>query len=1080
MRYMHVAFAHDLDGQVPGRIRYQLLGPVTAYCEGEMVRLGGLRQRTVLAALLLNANRVVSEDQLVDFLWEGSPPSSARGQLQVRISELRKLLGRSVIVRRAPGYLVEVRDGELDLDVFESTVIAARARLTEGDAPLGIKYFRKALGLWQGPPLGGVTDRLARRAGQAVEERRTGALEELFAAEFAVGHHAEVIGELIEACEAHPFREHLHAQLMRALQHAGRASEALAVYAKVRGWLTSELGIEPGTELRQVQMEILNGQEAPLRGDGDGQTAGERAVPGTAETARPAELPFDARGFTGRTQALERLDSHLADIEHNAAEAVDLWVVHGAAGVGKTAMTVHWAWRVRHLFPDGQLYVNLRGFEGESKPVSPGVALAQLLRSLGTDPQRIPAELDERIGLYRSLLAGRRVLLLLDNVYDAGQVLPLLPPAGTVMVTSRQRLSELVVRAGAWSLPLDVLAPDDSRELLSGVLGPDRIAAEAEAADELARLCGHLPLALRVAAANIIARPEQRIADLVVELTQGGRLAGLTLDGADEGMVTRAFDASYDALSSPLRRMFRLLALVPGADFTAEVATALAEIPVGVATRQLTALAAVHLLEQHTRDRFRFHDLIHEYALERMRAEETAASCDASLDRLVESYLATADMANERFGRIMLQLPRDQEISRGPLVEIPDGRAALAWLDTERGNLFATLGEAAARGPFPVAWYLADAVRNLAHHGLMWSEWLEPAGTLVLAARERNAPQVEALMLQSIGTTYIYLGGWDKAIDYLQKSIAVYRACGWLEAEVTAINALGAALQRAACFDAAIEQYKLGVERQRPLDSRMGELMLLANLGFTYRQTGLLDEAERALMRASSLADVEASRWGKAQALQNLGYTLQLRGDTSRALDALTRAAALHRELGSRYGAANALARLSDMRSDIGDYRQAREDARLALEEGRLDGNTETQLVALNALSRAEAALGLFDSAVKHQEEAVVAGRLPDSPGWQLADALAGLCAVRGGSGDAEGALAAGREALLLARKGGLRPLEARSLLGLAAARAADGEDEEAIELLREGLALCEEYGFRPLAAQARNLLSDLAGREAP
>ncbi|MFB7337077.1 BTAD domain-containing putative transcriptional regulator [Streptomyces adustus] len=1073
------AFVHDIGSRMHAGLRYQLLGPVAVHCGGEVVRLGGRRQRTVLAALLLSANRVVSEDQLVDVLWESSPPSSARGQLQVRISELRKLLGRAVIVRRAPGYLIEVGDGELDLDVFESTVIQARAMVARGDARLGIKHFREALELWQGPPLGGVTDRLISRAGQVVEERRTAVLEELFAAEFAVGRHAEVIGELMETCEAHPFREHLQAQLMRALQHAGRSSEALAVYAKVRRWLSSELGIEPGTELRQVHMDILNGQEAPLGKDGDADAVDERARPGTVEVARPAELPFDARGFAGRARALEQLDSHLADIERRGDAGADIWVIHGAAGVGKTAMVVHWAWRVRHRFPDGQLYVNLRGFDGESRPVSPGVALAHLLRSLGTDPQRIPADLDQRIGLYRSLLADRRILLLLDNVHDVEQVLPLLPPAGTVLVTSRQRLSELIARTGARSLPLDVLVPGDSRDLLSGVLGPDRIAAETRAADDLARLCGHLPLALRVAAANVNARPEPRIADLVAELGQGGRLAGLTLDGADEGVVTRAFDASYEALSPPLQRIFRLLALVPGADFTAEVAAALADVPVGEATRRLTALAAVHLLEQHTRDRFRFHDLIHEYALEKMRVEETATSCGASWDRLVESYLATADVANDRFGRVLLHLPRDQEISRGPLVEIPDGRAAMAWLDAERSNLFAVLGEAAARGPFPVAWYLADAARNLAHHGGMWSEWLETAGILVDAARERDAPRVEALMLQSIGTTCIYLGHWDSAIDHLRLAITVYRACGWLEGEVTAINAFGAALQKSARYVEAIEQYKIGVERQRPLDSRMGELMLLSNLGFTYRQVGLPDEAEQALTRASFLAEEEASRWGKAQALLNLGYALQLRGDTARALDTLTQAAALHRELGSRYGVAYTLGRLSDVRSDMGDYRQARDDARVALGEARLDRNGETELVALNALSRAEAALGLFDSAIEHQEEAVMAARHPGSTGWDLAEAVTGLCAVRGSSGDVEGAITAGLEALRLARESGLLPFEARSLLGLAAAHAAYGANQEAAELLHASLMLCEEYGFGALEAQARDLLAELTGRTA-
>jgi DNA-binding SARP family transcriptional activator/tetratricopeptide (TPR) repeat protein len=1078
MLFMCTPFDPVFDIHAAETIRYRLLGPVSAHHLGSPVRLSGRKQRTVLAALLLNANRVVSEEQLVDVLWEESPPSSARGQLQVRVSELRKLLGPSAIVRRAPGYLIKVEEDELDLDVFESSVAQARAELGGGNALLGIKQLREALGLWQGPPLGGVTDRMVSRVSQVLDERRTAVLEELFAAELAVGHHTEVIGELLEACGAHPFRERLQAQLMRALQHAGRAPEALEVYAQTRWRLKSELGIEPSAGLQQLQLDILNGQDE--RPGGGGDAADERATPGTIEVAVPAELPYDVRGFAGRTRELERLDAHLADLERSADGAADIWVVHGAAGVGKTAMAVHWAWRVRHHFPDGQLYVDLRGFDADSRPISPSVALAQLLRSLGMDPQHIPAELDHQTGLYRSLLADRRVLLLLDNAHDAEQVLPLLPPAGTVLVTSRQRLSELMVRAGARSLPLDVLVPKDSHALLSGVLGPDRIATETEPADELARLCGHLPLALRVAAANVNARPEPRIADLTAELAQGCRLAALTLDGADEGAVTRAFDASYAALSPALRRVFHLLALAPGADFTRDVAAALTGLPVDVAARRLTTLTAAHLIEQHTTDRFRFHDhLIREYALGKAQAEESAAACAESWNRLVEFYLATSDAANERFGRPLLRLPRDRKVTHSFSAEFPDSRAAAAWLDSERANLVVTLRQSVVRGPFPAAWYLADAVRLLADNGGAWAEWLEVADDILRTAQERDEPWVEALMRQSIGNTYSYLGRQAKAVDHLSAAIRVHRACGWLEGEVATVNALGIALLLSGRYAEAIEHFLLAAKLQPPTGNRIGEMTALSNLGLVYRQVGRLDEAERALMRSYYLAKQEGYRWVEAAALACQGFVWQLLGDAAAAEEILTHATAMQQELGSRYGVSYALGGLSLVRSDLGAHRQAREDALAALQVARQEGNLETALVARNALSRAEAALGLHDSAMRHQQQAVEAGRRSDST-WNLAEALTGLCALLGSSGDAEGAITAGREALRLARGSGLRPLEARSLLGLAAAHASNGEEQEAAALLRTGLTLSRERGFGALEAQARDLLTKLTGPTPP
>jgi DNA-binding SARP family transcriptional activator len=580
--------------------RYRLLGPVSAETDAGPVRLGGPKQRTVLAALLLNANRPVSEDRLIDLLWADAPPSSARGQLQLRVFELRKLLGREVIVRSASGYLIEVRPGELDLHAFRDGVAKARAA---GPSHESAELLRGALELWHGNGLGGVTEVLARREGPMLDELRMTAREELFDAEIATGRCAGLVGELRRTAAEFPFRERLLAQLMTALSRSGRLSEALDVYAETRRRFAAELGIEPGEALRNLHGEILRGGSA------------RRKAP-----SRPAALPAPVRGFTGRAGELGLLDEQLDSGEPSA----DIWVITGIGGAGKTALAVEWASRARERFPDGQLYVNLRGFDADRDPLAPVTVLAQLLRSLGVEPHRIPGELDEQAGLYRSLLSDRRILLILDNARDAEQVWPLLPPGGTVLVTSRHRLGDLMVSTGARSLRLDVLPAKDSRALLVALLGAGPVAAESFAADELARLCGHLPLALRIAAAKLGANPEPRIAALTEELACHGVLAGLTLDGAAESAVTRAFVASYRALAPAQRKLFRLLGSVPAAAFTARtVANVTGTAPEEVLLR-LCRLAAASVVEELGGGSFRLHRLVREFALSQHRLDEPA------------------------------------------------------------------------------------------------------------------------------------------------------------------------------------------------------------------------------------------------------------------------------------------------------------------------------------------------------------------------------------------------------------------------------------------------------------------------
>ncbi|WP_285705716.1 BTAD domain-containing putative transcriptional regulator [Microtetraspora sp. NBRC 16547] len=1044
-----------------GNLRYRLLGSV-ALCDGS--RLKGKHRRTVLAALLLDANHVVSDDYLIDVLWGDVPPSSARGQLQVRIWELRKLLGRAVIVRKSPGYLIEVQPGELDLEVFDNMVTEARRELTAGRAAEGVDGLRAALELWHGAPLGGVTDALG-RARLALDELRMTTLEELYAAELSLDRHFEVLHELSELCREYPFRERLQAVNMRALRQANRLPEALAVYEEIRRRLDSELGIEPGPELQQVYLDLVTDQE-------EGTDPAEPMH--TAAVARPAELPYAVPRFAGRLSELKLLDASLPDERANGT-APEIWVVHGTAGVGKTAMVVHWAWRVRHRFPDGQLYLDLRGFDHDNEPLTPSLALGRLLRSLGTDPQRIPTAVNAQAGLFRSLLADRRALLVLDNVRDSAQVLPLLPPTGMVLVTSRHRLTELVVRVGARSLSLAPLAPEDSLALLTATLGSDQVSAERDAAHELARLCGHLPIALRIAAANLLSQPAPKIADLVATLSTGSRLEELTIDGAELGAVTRAFDASYRALPPQSRRIFRLLALLPGADFTPDAAAAATGLAGEAAARALAALTAVNLLERHAPGRFRFHDLVREYAYGRALAEETGAARDEAWLRVVEFFIATCEAAAEQFGPMPLRLPRERQVA-GPGTRFTDVRSAVAWLGGEYGNLVATLRLAIAQGPFPEAWYLADAVRILTHAAGMWAPWLNIADDILEAARRSAEPRLAALIMQSIGVANVYVGTSDQAISSLRAAVDAHSGSGWTAALAAAVNALGVALQGAGRVNEAIEHYRSAVLLHRTLGNRIGEMMALGNLGYAYRQVGRLGEAIEVLESSLALATAEDSRSGMVAALVTLGFARQLQGRTSTALECLSRARDISREQYALYGESFALSGMSLVLSDLGEYRQGRDDALASLELARRAQHSETEMAALNALGRAETGLGLADQARDHLEEAVAIARRVKSP-WGLAEAMAGLCALHGSTGAFDAAIAAGAEALSMARTNGLRPLEARSSLELGLAHLATGDAGQAKEQIGHALVLAQEHGFRGVETRARALLDDIVNQ---
>ncbi|GAA2580985.1 BTAD domain-containing putative transcriptional regulator [Streptomyces roseoviolaceus] len=1008
-------------------MEFRLLGTVEAHLGARPADLGHAKQRCVLAVLLYDAGRVVSAERLIDRVWGENPPGSVRNILSGYVGRLRTALraagARGVrLARSSGGYLLDIDPESVDVHRFRRLV--AEARHT-ADAAQAADLLRDALGLWHGEALSGLV-------GPWAEETRAGLGDEHLTAELQyhelglrLDRHPQALERLRHLAAAHPLDERVVRHLMTALCLGDRQAEALEAYEDTRRRLAEELGVDPGPELRTLHRQILQGPAEP-----PDPVGGSRVV--------PAELPHDVAGFSGRGEAMDRLAALLAGDEPARASVV-ISVISGAAGVGKTALAVHVAHRVRDRFPDGQLYVNLRGYDHESAPMDPQQALGQLLRSLGLTPQQIPSDPDEQARRYRSLLDGRRMLIMLDNAASVRQVRPLLPgsPTCRVLVTSRHRLTGLVAQNGAEPLRLDVLAPHEARALLAAVLGEQRVAAEPEAAEELARRCGLLPLALRVAAAHLLGDRHRPLADLVAELADGDRLATLELDDDRSSAVSAAFDLSYRALAPDARRLFRLLGLIPGPDLTRAAAAALLDTSESRAGALLTTLATAHLIESPAPDRYLFHDLLRDYARERAAAEEPPPERATAEERLFTSYLRTAETAGGALPWQYPQLPQDPAGPDGAPAATPDEiTEARNRLESERANLLAAVEHTADSGPRPFAWRLMTALLRYCWLDLPRGVWQSAAQAALRAAQADGDKLGQAAMHRSLGIAHWDMGHHPQAIDHHTRVLRLHRETGDPLGQALALGGLGLVDAEAARLDDAVRHFTDALRLSREAGRLDAEAQALIGLGLAYRDRGRLElsaghleEALRTLRRAGA-------------------------GDEAHRLPALS---AVYWEQGRLREAARALGAAED--GDAGDSGAV------------LSEPPNANPTTLDIAARIELDLGHHAKALTYAEHSLL---LAENTGRHrlLAIALTTLADAHLRTGHAAEAARTHAHALSIAREVGNQRTEAETLLGLAETHRVRRRHREALDCARQALALAHRGGFDVVKART---LTELA-----
>jgi DNA-binding SARP family transcriptional activator len=883
--------------------------------DGDARMVSGLRRKAVLATLALHGGEVVSVGRLVDAVWGETAPSTVRNTLQSHVSYLRTLLGnKNAIVGRPPGYRLDVGDDGTDVWLAERLL---RQGAQAADPVRGVSDLRAALALWRGRPLADVTGLawLEEQAGrlELLAERIRRALSE---ARLAAGEHRQLIGELEQMAAAHPLDEQVYAQLMTALYRSGRQADALAAYQRLRGTLADELGLVPAQALRDLETAILR-QDASL----DAPVLAPAVLLRPAEQVfDPAQLPPPVAAFAGRGAELASLDAILPDPEDGAV----ISVIAGTAGVGKTTLAVHWAHRVAAHFPGGQLYVNLRGFDPACPAADSGQALRGFLDAFAVPPERIPARLEDQVALYRSLLAGRRVLVLLDNARDAEQVRPLLPgsPGCLAIVTSRSHLTGLVAGQGAHPLHLDLLPPGEARELLSRRLGSSRVSREPDAVEEIIAGCARLPLALTITAARAAASPSFPLAAVAADLREAGHVLDPFEVGDAATDVRAVFLSSYRALSDGAARLFRLLGLHPGPDITVGAAARLAGIAPDRVRGLLAELARGYLLAEQRPGRYACHDLLRAYAAEQAHQHEDEATRQAAVDRFLDYWLHVACTAATLIEPFFAPAVPDPAPAVSGPVTIEE---ALAWFTAERASLLGAVSLAASSGRAGHAWRLAWALSTFLLRRGLWSDQVTACQAALEATRRAGDTAGEAHGLVLLGLGYARSGRHREAVPLLNDGLRLLAGTdGHGRTLVMAYSSLTWIAELEERYGDMLTHAERALELSWASGDRSMEIMSLGDVGYCHAKLGNYSQAIRYCGQALARSKAAGERAWESASWDSLGYVYHKLGDYRRSVTCYERSLGLARETADRFNEAGILDRLGDVHASAGDQDAAR------------------------------------------------------------------------------------------------------------------------------------------------------------